>query len=293
MHRRRLVRVPASSANLGPGFDVLAAALALHVEVEVEETGRFAVHTDLQIARDRRNLAVRAFETLHPAGEFEFTIRSEIPLARGLGSSAAAIVAGLVAADHMFELGLGREGLYRHAVELEGHPDNVGAALYGGFVLCPQPDRGATAAAPVRLEPPQGVEAVLVVPSEPVPTSEARAALPADVPLADAVANIAAATQLVLGIERSDLGLIAGGLADRLHQPARRGLYERSLELVNSARELGALGATISGAGPTVLLWCFWQDTGRVVEAAGEAAGSWAEVRRVPFTPLGADVPEL
>jgi homoserine kinase len=90
MHRHRLVRVPASSANLGPGFDVLAAALGLHMELEVEETGRFAVHTDLSIARDRRNLAVRAFETLHPADDFEFTIRSEIPLSGGLGTSAAA-----------------------------------------------------------------------------------------------------------------------------------------------------------------------------------------------------------
>src|SRR5919206_2843070 len=104
MHRRRLVRVPASSANLGPGFDVLAAALGLHLELEVEETGRFAVHTDLQIARDRRNLCVRAFETLHPAEDFRFTIRSTAPLAGGLGTSAAAYVAGLVAADSLFEL---------------------------------------------------------------------------------------------------------------------------------------------------------------------------------------------
>ena len=91
MHRRRLVRVPASSANLGPGFDVLAAALGLHVELEVEETGRFAVHTDLQIARDRRNLAVRAFETLHPADDFEFTIRSapSAPLASSPATPAA------------------------------------------------------------------------------------------------------------------------------------------------------------------------------------------------------------
>ena len=100
----RLVRVPASSANLGPGFDVLAAALGLHVELEVEETGRFAVHTDLAIARDRRNLAVRAFETLHPADDFEFTIRSDVPLSGGLGTSAAAYVAGLMAADSVFEL---------------------------------------------------------------------------------------------------------------------------------------------------------------------------------------------
>jgi homoserine kinase len=291
--RRRLVRVPASSANLGPGFDVLAAALSIELELEVSEAGEFSVVAAPELPTDRANLCVRAFERLHPADGLRFEIRSEIPLARGLGSSAAAIVAGLVAADHMFELGLGREELYGHAVELEGHPDNVGAALYGGFVLCPQPEPGAQAPAPVRLEPPQGVEAVLVVPSEPVATSDARAALPNDVRLTDAVANVAAATQLVLGIERSDLGLIANGLADRLHQPARRGLYERSLELVASAGELGALGATISGAGPTVLLWCFWQDTGSVVEAAGKAAGGWGEVRRVPFTPLGADVPEL
>ena len=113
MHRRRLVRVPASSANLGPGFDVLAAALALHVELEVEETGRFAVHTDLQIARDRRNLAVRAFETLHPADGFEFTIRSDVPLSGGLGTSAAAYVAGLI--KH------GARGATRVVCVLTGH----------------------------------------------------------------------------------------------------------------------------------------------------------------------------
>ena len=117
--------------------------------------------------------------------------------------------------------------------------------------------------------------------------------MPAAVAVDDAVANVAAASQLVLGIERSDLALIASGLADRLHQPARRQLYERSMELVERARELGALGATISGAGPAVLLWCFWQDTGKVVEAASAATAGWADVRRVPFSPLGADVPEL
>jgi homoserine kinase len=198
-----------------------------------------------------------------------------------------------MAADHMYELGLERDAVYRHAVELEGHPDNVAAALYGGFVLCPAADANEEPAEPLRLDPPEGVEAVIAIPHETVPTAEARAALPAVVPITDAVANIAAATQLVLGIERSDLDLIGRGLADRLHQPARRPLYERSMELVGRAGELGAIGATISGAGPSVLLWCFWQDTGNVVEAATEATAGWAEVRRVPFTPLGADVAEL
>ena len=291
--RRRLVRVPASSANLGSGFDVLAAALTLHMELEVEEAGAFSVEVeDDSLPRDRSNLCVRAFEALHPAEGLRFEIASEIPPARGLGSSAAATVAGLMAADHLYELALEREEIYAHAVELEGHPDNVEAALYGGFVLCPRPDDGQLPR-PVRLEPPEGVEALLVVPDEEVPTPAAREALPAEVPLADAVANIAAAAQLVLGNERSDLALLAGGLADRLHQPARAPLYPRSLQLVAEAHELGAIGASISGAGPAVLVWCFWQDTGKVTAALAARTQGWAEVRRVPFSPLGADVPEL
>ncbi len=291
--RRRLVRVPASSANLGPGYDVLAAALALELELEVSETGEFAVDAGPDLPTDRSNLCVRAFERLHSADGLRFEIESQIPLARGLGSSAAAIVAGLVAADHLYELGLERDAIYRHAVELEGHPDNVAAAVYGGFVLCPSAEGTAELPPPVRLDPPEGVEAVLVIPDDTVPTAEARTALPAAISVTDAVANVAAATQLVLGLERSDLDLISRGLADRLHQPARRSLYERSMELLGRARDLGAIGATISGAGPSVMLWCFWQDTGNVVEAATEAARGWAEVRRVPFSPLGADVPEL
>ena len=293
MIRRRLVRVPATSANLGPGFDVLAAALALHLELEVCEADEFGVDTGGDpLPEDRSNLCVRAFEALHPADGVRFEVRSEIPLARGLGSSAAAIVAGLMAADHLFELALSKEDIYRKAVEIEGHPDNIGAALYGGFTLCPRPE-GAGLPAPVRLEPPQGVEAVVVIPAEEVPTSEARAALPAEVPFADAIENVAAASQFVLGVERSDLALIRRGLSDCLHQPARAGLYPRSMELVHSARDLGALGATISGAGPTVLVWSFWQDTGKVVAALAERTAGWAEVMRVPFSPMGADVPEL
>jgi homoserine kinase len=290
--RRRLVRVPASSANLGPGFDVLAAALTLALELEVNETGTFTVDTDPELPADRSNLCVQAFERLRPADGLSFRISSEIPLARGLGSSAAAIVAGLLAADHLFELGLSRDELYAHAAELEGHPDNVAAALYGGFVACPSAD-GASLPAPAQLAVPEGLEAVLVIPHEPVGTAEARAALSPTVALDDAVANVAAAAQLVLGLERSDLGLIERGLADRLHQDARGALFPRSYELLGAAREFGAIGATVSGAGPSVLLWCFWQDTGTVAQAASERAAGWADVRRVPFSPLGADVPEL
>jgi homoserine kinase len=291
--RRRLVRVPASSANLGPGYDVLAAALSLHLELEVYETGEFSIDAeDAAIPGDRSNLCVRAFEALHPADGLRFSIRSEIPLARGLGSSAAAIVAGLLAADHLFELALDRDEVYARAVGLEGHPDNVGAALYGGFVICPSAD-GASRPRPVRLDPPQGLEGVIVVPDQEVPTEVARAAMPAEVAVPDAVANVAAASQLVLGIERSDLTLIARGLADRVHQPSRAHLYPRSIELLAEAQEVGAIGATVSGAGPTLLFWCFWQDTGKVTDALKSRADGWAHVIRAPFSPLGADVAEL
>src|SRR5215218_1476252 len=231
--RRRLVRVPASSANLGPGFDVLAAALDIHLELEVTETGEFEVDAGADgLPAGRDNLCVRAFERLHTADGLRFQITSEIPVARGLGSSAAAIVAGLLAADHMYELALEPAEVYRHSVELEGHPDNVAAALFGGFAVSP-PDPGADSIIPVRLEPPQGVEGVLAIPAGEVPTEAARAALPADVPMRDAVANIAAAAHLVLGIERSDLTLISRGLADRLHQERRANVYPRAMDLLS------------------------------------------------------------
>jgi homoserine kinase len=289
--RRRLVRVPATSANLGPGYDVLAAALSMHLELEVSEAGEFSVESGgAPVPEDRSNLCVRAFERLHSADGLRFEIASEIPVASGLGSSAAAIVAGLMAAEHLFELALEREELLAHAAALEGHPDNVAAALYGGFVIC-STDGGAPRVA--RFDPPEGVEAVIVVPDEQVPTEEARRAIPPEIPLADAVTNVASASLLVLGVQRSDLTLIERGLADRVHQPRRAHLYPRSIELVQQAGELGAIGATISGAGPSVLVWTFWQNTGKVVEALRERTDGWAEIRRTPFSPLGADVPEL
>ena len=151
------------------------------------------------------------------------------------------------------------------ASELEGHPDNVAAAIYGGFVIC-GPGEGARPSA-ARFDPPGGLEGIAVIPAEEVSTERARAAIPAEVPLADAVANVSAASRLVLGLQRADLDLVAAGLADRIHQPRRRELYPRSMELVDARRELGALGATISGAGPTVLVWTTWQDAGKVAEA--------------------------
>jgi homoserine kinase len=290
--RHRLVRVPASSANLGPGYDVMAAAVSMQLELEVEEAGEFSFDPGgARVPTGRENLIVRAFESLRPADGIAFRLRSEIPLARGLGSSAAAIVAGLFAADHLFELGLSREEMLVKASELEGHPDNVAASIYGGFVICGVGRDGEPLAA--RFDPPGGLEGIVVIPAEEVSTELAREAIPAEVPIAEAVANVSAASLLVLGLQTADLDLVAAGLADSIHQPRRRDLYPRSMELVDSATELGALGATISGAGPAVLVWTTWDDAGKVAEQLERHAGEWAEVRRLPFSPLGADVPEL
>jgi homoserine kinase len=276
--KRALVRVPASSANLGPGFDSFCAALALHVELEVAETGRFSVETSLDIARDRRNLCVRGFAKLHSPDRFRFAIRSTIPLSGGLGSSAAAYVAGLSAAAALLE----HDGdLLAAATELEGHPDNAAAALRGGFVIVADGEAA-------RFDPPAGLEAVLVVPHQALRTSVARRALPAAVPLADAVANVAHGALLTLGLARGDFGLIGRGLADRLHQPYRAHLFPRSTALLERARELGAIGATISGAGPTVLFWTQAGATDGLADVLRGEADGWAQVIRAPFESEGA-----
>jgi homoserine kinase len=276
------VRVPGSSANLGPGFDAFAAALALHLELEVRETGSFAFHTDLRVARDRRNLAVRAFARLHPADGFEFTMRSAIPLSGGLGSSGAACVAGLLAADRLRG---GGTDLLAHAIAMEGHPDNVAASLLGG-VTAYVDGRAA------RLEPPDDLTAILVVPRTPVRTAVARAALPPTVPLQDAAANAGHAAVMILGLERGDLDLVAAGLRDRIHQSYRAHLFPRSAALLERAPALGALGATISGAGPTVLVWTRAEAAEAVEAALRREAEGWATVLPARFEPRGAQVLE-
>ncbi len=283
------VRVPASSANLGPGFDVLAAGIGLYLELEVRQAKDFSIDPgDRRVRPGRGNLVVRAFERLYPADRLEFTVKSSVPLTRGLGSSAAAIVAGLAAANEIGGLGLDRDALYAHAVAVEGHPDNVGAAVYGGVVVCPAVGTGGPGddtppRPPARMDPPPVLVPLLVVPRERVSTRAARAVLPETVTPADAVVNLAAVAQLVLGLERGDTGLIAAGLDDRLHQSYRAELFPRSAALIDRVAGLGALGATVSGAGPTVLVWCEAAAADRVAAGLGPLVEGWADLRRPAF----------
>lgn len=280
------VRAPASSANLGPGFDVMAAALSLWLELEVVRSGSFSVDTgSSDLPQDGSNLCVASFAKFLAADEYRFTINSDIPIASGLGSSGAAIVAGLVAANEFGKLGLGQDELLQHATELEGHPDNVAASLYGGFVICSKQEDSVVVD---RIEPPPRLEAVAVIPHEPLSTAEARAAIPALVDINDVVFNTSHAALITLGLASGDIDLLSRGLADRVHQPARRHLYPRSMELVERAAGLGALGATISGAGPTVLFWSLEGKTDALAQRLTAEVDGWAAVKPLHFEASGA-----
>jgi homoserine kinase len=250
------VSAPASSANLGPGFDCLAVALELRNEVEIRRAAgdEPVLHVegegaDEQVAFDD-HLFVRAFR--HGGGDprgLEFRLRNRVPFARGLGSSAATITAGLVAAEAW--TGGGERDLLGPAVELEGHPDNVAAALNGGLTLA---WTGADGPRAIGFGPPD-VTFVLIIPDAKLSTAKARAALPATVPHADAVHTAARAALLVAALAGGYDQLLSEALDDRLHEPYRAPL----VPLLGAVREQlagVAYGATLSGAGPSVLVWC-------------------------------------
>jgi homoserine kinase len=286
------VRVPASSANLGPGFDCFGLALALHdvVEVQVLADGLDlsvegeGAHT---VSRDTRHLVVRSMHECFtrlggaPAG-LRVHCTNAIPHGRGLGSSSAAIVAGIVAARALCTDGAARiddDGLLRLASEIEGHPDNVAAALAGGFTLAWTEPEGARL---VRLEPSAAIAPVVFVPSNELSTRKARGLLPKTVRHADAAANAARAALMVEALtNRPDLLLVA--TEDRLHQDYRGPAMPASLDLVKRLRADG-VPATISGAGPTVLALATSETAEQV---AGRADQSW-RVHRLAVDAPGA-----
>ncbi|MEH1013888.1 homoserine kinase [Micromonospora sp. CPCC 206060] len=255
------VRVPATSANLGPGFDALGLALALHDDVSAEVTGagcQVAVSGEGagELPADESHLVVRAmraaFDALggQPAG-LAVTAVNRIPQARGLGSSSAAIVAGIQLARGLVEGGteqLDDAAALRLAAELEGHPDNVAPCLLGGFTIAWTEPTGARA---VSLTPAAGVRPTVFVPTGRGLTSVARAALPPTVPHADAAFNAGRAALLVPALT-SDPSLLFAATADRLHQDYRAAGLPSTAALVNGLRAAG-VPAVVSGAGPSVL----------------------------------------
>ena len=264
--RRVGVEVPATTANLGAGFDALALALDLVTSVAVEivppdTDPAFLVEVRGegagQLPSGRRNRFISALIAgieatgVDPAGAgFHVRMDNRIPVTRGLGSSASATVAGLVAADALLGGALGPELILELAAQTEGHADNAAAAVYGGLCVVATVEGVPRA---VRLDPPAHVLAALVIPDKHLSTAAMRAALPATVPFADAVHNVGAATLAVAALSSGRLDLLRPATIDRLHEPYRAAAYPELPELIEAALAAGAMGACMSGAGPTVI----------------------------------------
>ena len=262
--RSLVVRAPATSANLGPGFDCLGLALDLWNEVEATP-GRVS-------ADDDTNLILRAARAVYDAaGEpypgFEMRCTNRIIFNRGLGSSAAAIASGVLFANEALGKPLDEAGLLRLASAVEGHPDNVVPALLGGVrvATCAEDGRVLQTRVPVAMR----LTSVCFVPEMAIPTPHARGLLPSSVAMADAVFNVARSSLLVAALASGAPELLAEATRDRLHQQYRLPLFPAGATLLEAAMRAGALGAFISGAGPTVLALCVSSDepVGRIEEA--------------------------
>jgi homoserine kinase len=258
---RVVVEVPASAANLGAGFDVLGLALELRNTYDFTFVGSgtsIAIGGEgaARLPRDERHLGYQAcLRTLHRLG-YELTglqLRQEnlVPLAGGLGNSATAVVAGVLAANALAGYPLSSGEVLAEATAIEGHPDNVAPALLGGLVICVHREDGEVQN--LRLVVPPELVVVVAVPDFCVDTTRARQVLPSHVSLQDAVYNVSRASLLVGAMCSGQFEHLAESMHDRLHQPYRKHLIPGLSEVCAAARGAGAVGAALSGAGPTVV----------------------------------------
>ncbi|NQX45974.1 homoserine kinase [Paenibacillus tritici] len=259
IYGRSRVKVPASTANLGPGFDTLGMALSLYAWIEMEEAAETVFHLYgdemTGVPRDKSNLLYKVAQMVFAeAGvtvpELSISMYSEIPLTRGLGSSASAIIGALAAANAMIGSPLESAKLFDMATAIEKHPDNVGASLFGGIITAVWDGEHAEY---IRIEPPQELEVLVVIPEFELETVKARGVLPAEVSVSDAVHNISRTSLLTAALAAGRLDLIGAAMQDRLHQPYRAPLVPGMEKLLAEAPGHGALGIALSGAGPTLL----------------------------------------
>ena len=282
-----VVDVPATTANLGPGFDCLGAALDLNNRFAMRRIEGGGERFELIIEGSEgshlrggpENLVYRAAQRVWKAAglepvALEARVRLAVPPARGLGSSATAIVAGLMGANALVGEPLSKEKLLELAIDIEGHPDNVVPSLLGG--LCMTAKAASQRWRVVRCEWTPSVKAVVAIPSIRLSTSEARRAMPKAIPVGDAVVNLGALTLLLQGLRTGNGDLISDGMHDRLHEPYRWRLIKGGDQVKQAAMDAGAWGCAISGAGPSVLALCE-EDKGpavsRAMVKAWEAAG--------------------
>lgn len=293
------VKAPATSANLGPGFDTIGIAVDIWNTAIIDTDGGVEsvtnTGTEAPLLHGRENLTLSAMRML--AHDFRKTIPpvsitadTLIPVSRGLGSSAAALTMGLVAANLLLDLGLDDDDLFERACAIEGHGDNVGAAIYGGAVMAVPSVRGITHLCDTSE---LGLTCILFIPDMTGATHAARAALPATIPHKDATANVAAVSALVVGLVRHDHALIAAGMQDRLHEPYRAPLFPHLTPLQEVARTAGAVGAVLSGAGPTVLTFVhpdLVENVTTAMERAARDVNAPGRVVRVDLSPKGYQV---
>lgn len=259
------VRAPATTANLGPGYDCLGMALDLwnHLTVSTLEPGEspdvvVEGEGEGELATDSGNLTYRAMEFLYGEADEELPplrmkCTNTIPLSRGLGSSAAAISGGLVAANSLLDNPFTANDLLEMAATIEGHPDNVAAAVHGGLQLVITDDQQLYTAP---IDVPEELQAVLFIPDHRIATVDARRVLPSEVSVADAVYNMSRAALLVAGMQSNHPEYLSIATQDRLHQPYRQAIFRPMKVIFEAARNAGALGVFLSGSGSTILSLC-------------------------------------
>ncbi|MBR6824484.1 MAG: homoserine kinase [Firmicutes bacterium] len=267
------VRIPATTANLGCGFDTFGLALGYYnyIEMELAENTWVTVKGQGQqrLAKGANNMIVRAAarvaDRVGVKTGFSLQAENNIPLSRGMGSSSAAIVGGMYAANYLLGEPLSIDELFEMAVEMEGHPDNVAPAIYGGFTISYKRDGKYGCR---KLEAPKRLTTVLAVPEVTVSTKAARGILPQEVSLADAVYNLGQAAMLATSVATGDLEAFGASLTDKLHQPYRMQLIPGAEQVMENAVKAGAVGAAISGSGSTMIAFCNGRERQQAVAAA-------------------------
>ena len=288
------VSVPSTTANLGPGFDCLGAALDLYNEfvfTRIDGGGdRFELIMESTDGNHLRggpeNLVYRAAQKVWSSANvspfaLEARVKLAVPPARGLGSSATAIVAGLIGANAIMDSPLPREKLLELAIDIEGHPDNVVPSLLGG--LCLTARSSSQRWRIVRCEWHHSIKAVVAIPAIRLSTSEARRVMPKNIPISDAVTNMGALTLLLNGLKTGNGELIKEGMFDKLHEPYRWKLIKGGLDVKEAAIKAGALGCAISGAGPSILALCKNENGKAISQAMVKAWENAGIASRAPF----------
>ena len=263
MSKIATARIPASTTNLGPGFDVLGLALQLYSTVKLETTGNGTeivingVDAD-KISSGTDNIAFQAADLVfkrsgHQPKGLKLVLTNGIPAIRGLGGSGTAILGGLLTANPLCGAPFSQADLLNFATEIEGHPDNVAASLLGGLVVSVMDDGEVHT---IKLAPGPALHVVVAIPDFPLSTKEARRVLPQSVKFADAIYNVSRSSCLVAAIATRNFDMLSLAMNDRLHQPYRVPLIRGFDEVARAAIDVGALSVALSGAGPSIAAYC-------------------------------------